>query len=507
MKIPHWLILAMLLAIAGLGASYYKWQGLGFPLQPDQQSTAWTVQAQVRFNANGGPLKAELLLPRQTPGFSRLDEHFVSRDFGLDLDSDPDGRVAVWSKRRARGAGTLYYRASYFADNHDSELALARPTYPPVPDLGEPFATAMATLVDNARSHSADIASFTTAILRQIESSDPDREMALFLSDPRYRDDPVGLARTLLAGARIPSMRINGIILTNEESNADFIALLAVHNEQRWLVFDPRSGDEGWPEQFLWWWSGDKPPLNLNGGEVENLRISVRPNMIDTLQLAGQRAQQEGSRWYEFSLLNLPVQTQNLYEILLLVPIGALIIVILRNVVGIRSFGTFMPILIALAFRETRLLAGVMLFLIIVSIGLLLRFYLERLKLLLVPRLAAVLTIVVLLMAVISIFSHRLNLEVGLSVALFPMVIIAMVIERMSIAWEEAGPRSAMIDAAGSLAVAALAYLVMDLEQVRYLVVVFPELLLFALAVMIALGRYTGYRLSELWRFKPLVEH
>ena len=46
--------------------------------------------------------------------------------------------------------------------------------------------------------------------------------------------------------------------------------------------------------------------------------------------------------------------------------------------------------------------------------------------------LAAVLTIVVLLMLIISIVSFHLGMETGISVALFPMVILAMTIERAS---------------------------------------------------------------------------
>ena len=82
-----------------------------------------------------------------------------------------------------------------------------------------------------------------------------------------------------------------------------------------------------------------------------------------------------------------------------MVPLGAVLLVIFRNVIGLSTFGTFMPVLIALAFRETHLVAGLVLFSIIVGFGLIIRFYLDQLKLLLVPRLAAVLIVVVLLMA------------------------------------------------------------------------------------------------------------
>ena len=183
-------------------------------------------------------------------------------------------------------------------------------------------------------------------------------------------------------------------------------------------------------------------------------------------------------------------------------PLGALVVVLLRNFIGLRTFGTFMPVLIALAFRETELLWGCILFSVIVALGLIVRFYLERLKLLLVPRLASMLTIVILIMAGVSVVSHKLGMEHGLSIALFPMVILAMTIERMSIVWDENGPKDAMLSGLGSLAVAAVGFLVMTHPLAEYLAFVFPELLLLVLAFTLLAGRYTGYRLSELWRFR-----
>jgi hypothetical protein len=84
------------------------------------------------------------------------------------------------------------------------------------------------------------------------------------------------------------------------------------------------------------------------------------------------------------------------------------------------------------------------------------------------------------------------------------MVILAMVIERMSIIWEERGAQEAMLEGLGSAVIAVLAYLLMGLHIVQYLVFVFPELLLVVLGLTIALGRYSGYRISELIRFKEL---
>jgi hypothetical protein len=43
-------------------------------------------------------------------------------------------------------------------------------------------------------------------------------------------------------------------------------------------------------------------------------------------------------------------------------------------------------------------------------------------------------------------------------------------------------------------------------EYVQFLTFMFPELLLVLLAFILAVGTYTGYRLTELWRFEPLVK-
>ena len=185
-----------------------------------------------------------------------------------------------------------------------------------------------------------------------------------------------------------------------------------------------------------------------------------------------------------------------------MVPVGGFLLVILRNIIGISTFGTFMPVLIALAFRETQLLWGIVFFSALVALGLSIRFYLDRLKLLLVPRLAAVLIVVVILIALMSIITNRLGIERGLSVALFPMVILTMTIERMSIVWEERGPLEAIKQGLGSLVAAALAYLVMHHREIQHLFFVFPELLLVLLAGTLLLGRYSGYRLLEILAFQ-----
>ena len=86
------------------------------------------------------------------------------------------------------------------------------------------------------------------------------------------------------------------------------------------------------------------------------------------------------------------------------------------------------------------------------------------------------------------------------------MIILAWTIERMSILWEEDGPKEVIIQGGGSLIVAVLAYFAMKNSTIAYITFNFPESLLIILALIILIGRYSGYRLSELYRFASMAD-
>jgi len=79
-----------------------------------------------------------------------------------------------------------------------------------------------------------------------------------------------------------------------------------------------------------------------------------------------------------------------------------------------------------------------------------------------------------------------------------------MTVERMSIIWDERGPAEMMRLGIGSMMVAVVAHLIMVNGYVEHLCFVFPELLLVVLAGNLLLGRYSGYRLLDLPRFRVL---
>ena len=434
-----------------------------------------------------------------------LNENSVSRGYGFSLNYGSGGREAQWAIRRADGPQTIYYRISVYADA-GAEQSDTTPPFPPPPVINEPFRTAVDVIVAEVKEQSADTASFTSELLRRMNDASPGPNVELLLSDADSNVEFVESITTILASARIPARMIHGFELQGRQRQAEPMIWLEVHDGDQWRYFDPATGDESLPDNFFIWWRGNEPLINVEGGSNVQVSFAVQENHLDAVMVAETQAAQRGVSVFDLSLYRLPIQTQAVYGVLLMIPIGALVMVLLRNFVGIDAFGTFMPVLIALAFRETKLFWGVVLFTILVAAGLSIRFMLERLRLLLVPRLSAVLIVVVILMLFISLMSHQLGMETGLSVALFPMVIIAMTIERMSVVWEERGAADAMKGGLGSLIIAIVSYIFMGMDWIEHLVFTFPELLLVVLAIVVLAGRYTGYRLLELKRFKALVE-
>lgn len=493
--------LIIALFLIGLGMFAYRHFVLEVPLTDSENVNSWMIEANLRFTAERNmPVKASFTIPYMPPYFAILDEYFVSQNYGVTTTLSGYNRRAVWSLRRSTGPQSLYYRA-IFRETDSNEAYLSKPPTLKITPLADNIKTAVDTIIGQARQSSADIQTFAQSTVRELNKRDGNAKL---LVGNDFSDlNIVQAAITVLNQAKIYAIPIQAIHLS-QQSKADFKLFIAVYNGKSWVYINPRTGNAGLPKDLLVWQYGNDAMFDVIGGKKPQFTLTVSPTPINALSIAKIRGVQTDSQLLRFSLLQLPVNVQETYKILLTVPIGAFIILLLRNFIGLSTFGTFMPVLIALAFRETHVIWGIVLFTIIVSFGLLARFYLDQLRLLLVPRLAAILTVVILLMIFISVLSQNLGLYSGLSVALFPMVILTMTIERMCITWDERGAYEAIKAGVGSMVAAVIAFTAMSYTPMQYLMFAFPELLLVLLALILWFGQYRGYRLFELFRFNAL---
>jgi hypothetical protein len=139
-----------------------------------------------------------------------------------------------------------------------------------------------------------------------------------------------------------------------------------------------------------------------------------------------------------------------------------------------------------------------------ILIGYAARRSMDKLRLLLVPRLSVLLTLVIVCFTAIALFGSKLGLRELMAVGLLPFVILTMTIERFFILMEEAGVREGFRTAVGTAAVSAITHEILHWEALQLTFFVYPELLFAVAAAQVILGRYTGYRLLEFFRFRKL---
>jgi hypothetical protein len=502
----HVKIIASILAL--IGGLSVAWQifGLNIPLSADTTEPVWVIDTKVSFQPRPNtPVKAKMFLPPSWSRFITLDESFIARNYGVNLDEQGDNRVALWSARRADGKQQLFYRLM-LTQRSNTRLAHEEPgpQFRDSPNLEGVEKVAVEALLRPIREHSADIETFIREAIKLINDNDDDNARLLLGNDYSV-ESRAAVLELLLSTAHIPVEQVHTLRLSEANSQSPELWVRS-YNGRRWLYFNPQTGTQGLPEDRIVWWTGPEPMVQIDGGHRMQVEISTSQRTMNSIKLAQTISESREMNSWALSMYSLPLQSQQTFSIILMIPIGVMLILVLRNIIGIETLGTFTPVLIGLAFRETQVLWGIILFTGISTLGMALRSFLEHLHLQLLSRLSVVLTFVVIIMAFISVLGHQLGLDRGLSIALFPMVILTMSIERLSIVWEERGSLHSLKVGLGTLVAATFAHLMMTYQPWVYFVFTFPGILLVFMATMLALGHYRGYRLSELIRFKALVE-
>ncbi len=500
-RFPFYALVAILMAL-GIFLILHRHWVYEVPLMYGETQTIWSVEAKVEFTADDGPVRVSMVRPSAQQGFTILKEAGASPGYGLNFIEGDEPR-AEWTIRAASGRQELFYRAEILVSQAPGETGMEAPPLVPV-SWPEPYATAVSEVLAEAYSTSAGNFSLTRELLKRFRQENSAQNIELLKT--HFSDNLPALWVDMLHKARVPATLVYGLDLQDGRRRQMLTPLLRVWSGDESQIFElPGQEHTSLLKQadapLLLWEQRGAPVLDVVGGRDSGIRFSMLKREESTYANIAENLSSQHD-FLNFSIHSLPVEEQAMFKTILLIPIGALIVCILRVLVGIRTSGTFMPVLIALAFIQTSLVTGLIGFLLVVATGLFIRGYLSRLNLLLVARITAVIITVIAIISVFSVLSYKLGLTEGLKITFFPMIILSWTIERMSILWEEEGGKEVMIQGGGSLLTAVLAYWAMNDPWVRHLTFNFIGIQLIVLALVLMIGSYTGYRLLELRRFR-----
>jgi hypothetical protein len=506
--------------LIALGAAVFLWKVLllDMPLLPSNPGNLWQVELQIDARGSKGRGSIRLALPSSGPGQVVVDEHVVSDRLVFSIRTRGEQRIGLW---RGPLDGVHELTHSFRVQLSEVRPRIPRdPGEPPPPELARAYrsssgefpvdAPEVAELLDRLVLPGADdplgrartVFAFAADEVETVETGSDDALLALVAREGS-RTGKARLLVTLLRAVGLPARLVGGLRL-----HPDGAAREAVWAELwvggGWLTLLPSEGLFG------------RRPANLLALHVDGAEL-IRATGVDALGhryrvLREQLRPEELAAFMvppspvlsAISLYRLPVRAQASLRLLLLLPIGALLVAFFRNVIGTPTFGTFMPILLTLAMRDTGLLLGLALAGTVLGVGIASRLLLERLRLLFVPRLCVLLCLVVLGLAAFSLVGRAVENQDLFGALLFPIVILTMLIERFSVTSAEDGLREALVRMAFTTVVAVSAYPIFRWSFAEHLMFGYPELIVCIIGVLILMGGYTGFRVSDLIRFRAL---
>jgi hypothetical protein len=478
--------------------------------------TRWDLDYELAIDGGGGPASVVGYLPVEDRRQVLVAEDDSAPGMRLITESEGPNRVARWMGMRVADGTVVHHRLSMLTSALEIRLSdeLRVPEAHPQPVT--PWLRPEETLqVDHPEireylvaidAHRGRLVPRLSAIITAVHSlpldpaaASPDALTTLRLGQGSARDK-ARLFVTLARAAGMPARMVGGLVLERGEVPREH-RWAEVYVAGNWVPFCPTEGvSAAQPAHWLTLLRGDHDLFSPSDG------IGFTPHLsVQSEQVASPRAMAASTPlnlWALFQRLGLPF---SLLRTLLILPVGALVVVLFRNVVGMPTFGTFLPALIAGAASATGALWGVVGLLVVVALVVLVRSTVQHLRLLHSPTLAILLAAVTSALLLTSLAADRVGLHALSYVAMFPIAVLAITAERLYLALEERGFRDAGRELGGTLVVILACYLVMNSLALQALMLEFPELLLLVLAADIYLGRWVGMRLSEYLRFRQLI--
>ena len=199
---------------------------------------------------------------------------------------------------------------------------------------------------------------------------------------------------------------------------------------------------------------------------------------------------------------------QETVVLLLMLPIVATIIAFARQIIGVKGFGIYTPLIISFAFLATGLKYGLTLFIAILLVGTMARLMVKKFRLLYLPRMAIVLIIVsltILLVFLEGAYSGRHGL---ITASIFAVLIMVTLVEKFIATQIKQGAKRTIIITSETLILSIICYWVASWFWLQNIVLSYPlGIILGSIIINIFLGKWTGLRLSEYFRFQKIIKH
>jgi len=257
-------------------------------------------------------------------------------------------------------------------------------------------------------------------------------------------------------------------------------------------------------------------PTPIVSPTPEPPRVDITQKSVETLGPLEKLLKEQvlGSTW-PFNPVKYAIRSSiafgvpaNTIVLLLLLPIVAFVIAFTRNVIGIRGFGIFLPAALSVVFVATGPAVGIGLFLVIVVVSTAMRLILRKLKVKLqyLPRMAFILWAVVLGVLGVLFLAPILRFSDLANVSIFAVLFLVLLAEDFTRVQLGKSVKTALNLTFETLILSLISFLFLTFQPLQRYVLLNPEISLLVIAAAdLLLGKYTGLRVMEFYRFRKLI--
>jgi hypothetical protein len=217
-------------------------------------------------------------------------------------------------------------------------------------------------------------------------------------------------------------------------------------------------------------------------------------------------------------LLNSGIEISSIV-LLLLLPLAATIIGIDRQIIGFRSLGIYLSLVLTFVFYKLGvngdsiysdpvkgLKYGIFLIVIVFASAAVSYHLTKRWALHYYPKLSMIITNVTISILIVIFLLGLVNIKGLLKIDTFTLILIVGVAEKYVSILTRKKMRTALIITIESIVQAVFCYLIISLEPLINLLISYPYLILLLFPINYLVGKFTGLRATEYFRFRKILE-
>ena len=190
---------------------------------------------------------------------------------------------------------------------------------------------------------------------------------------------------------------------------------------------------------------------------------------------------------------------------LLSVPLVATIFAFSRQVIGLRSFGLYVPLLLTYVLLTIGLGPGLLMLLLILIVATLARLLFSKLRLLYIPRMAIVLTLSSAVVLALFYLGSQVALYKEINFSILSILIIIFLVEEFVSIQIKQSARTAFWLTVETLVLVIAAFYLIEWPVLQSYLLSHPSVIIVgSLVINLLLARWSGLRLTEMWKFRAI---